>query len=146
MEKARSQGSSGAASKGATTTCRNPSACRRCQWHTSAPPGGGAAKPLTTCEKTSLGTLQFTRGQKTKSTLRNHRCVQRDVRDFHASASLTETIVSFVQDPRSTCWLWTSNGHRHTHGSFTLDGYIFSVPTYAHVNTHRFHMFLLFSD
>ena len=35
------------------------------------------------------------------STSRNHRCVQRDVRDFSASASLTETIVPLVRDPGS---------------------------------------------
>ena len=72
------------------------------------------------------------------STSCNHRCVQRDVRDVPACASLTETIVPFVRDPGSPCWVWTGNGHRRTHGSYTLDGYIFFVPPYAYVNTPRF--------
>ena len=36
--------------------------------------------------------------------------------------------VPLVQDPGSTRWLGTSNGHRHTHGSFTLDGTFYLYP------------------
>ena len=71
------------------------------------------------------------------STSRNHRCVQREVLDFPASASLTEIAVLFVRDLGSSCWFGPAMDI-NTHIGATLRADLFLCIVTSHMSIRTF--------